>query len=114
MITRALRFRGYGSLNYVYREGKAVRGDLVALKFVLNRRRKLPRVAVVVSKKVHKSAVKRNRVRRRIYEIVRQHLPAITEPYDMVFTVFSDQVETLPQNELAKIITDQLRKANII
>jgi len=38
---------------------------------------------VVVSKKVHKSAVGRNRIRRRVYEILRQHVPHFTGVYDV-------------------------------
>lgn len=114
MLAHAFRFHGYGSLNYVYKQGELVRGPLCSLRYVLNTRRKSARVAVVVSKKVHKSAVVRNRIRRRIYELVRQQQPAITEPYDIVFTIFSDKVATVTQAELTSTITDQLRKAHII
>ncbi len=114
MIAKRIRFHGYGSLNYVYRSGQTVRGTQCMLRYAKNERRKSPRVAVVVSKKVSKSAVVRNRIRRRIYEIVRQYEPAISEPYDMVFSVFSDQVQDIPNKELQKIIADQLKKAKII
>lgn len=114
MIAKRIRFHGYGSLNYVYRSGQTIRGTQCMLRYVKNERRKSPRVAVVVSKKVSKSAVVRNRIRRRIYEIVRQYEPAISEPYDMVFSVFSDQVQDIPNKELQKIIADQLKKAKII
>ncbi len=114
MIAKRIRFHGYGSLNYVYRSGQTVRGTQCMLRYAKNERRKSPRVAVVVSKKVSKSAVVRNRIRRRIYEIVRQYEPAISEPYDMVFSVFSDQVQDIPNKELQKIIADQLKKAKLI
>jgi hypothetical protein len=45
---------------------------------------------------------------------MRQHQAAITEPYDMVFTVFSEQVAEAEYPELLKLITSQLRKAGII
>ncbi len=114
MIARTFRFHGYGSLNYVYRQGATVRNTLCSLRYVKNDRRKTPRVAVVVSKKVHKSAVVRNRIRRRFYEVLRQHQAAITEPYDMIFSVFSDQVAEMPYPELMKLLTSQLREAKII
>lgn len=114
MIARKFRFHGYGSLNYVYKNGQTVRGTLCSLKYAKNTRRKNFRVAVVVSKKVHKSAVTRNRIRRRIYEIIRAHQDHIGEPYDMVFSVFSDQVVTLPDAELNALITSNLSKAKII
>lgn len=114
MIASTFRFHGYGSLNYVYRQGTTVRNTLCSLRYIKNERRKKPRVAVVVSKKVHKSAVVRNRIRRRLYEIIRQHQPAITEPYDIIFSVFSDQVAEMPYPELMKLLTSQLREAKIL
>jgi ribonuclease P protein component len=114
MISRIFRFHGYGSLNYVYKHGKSVRTPACALKYIQNKRRSSPRMAVVVSKKVHKSAVTRNRIRRRVYEILRQHQPAITEPYDMVFTIFDQKAATMPHKELFAVITALLREAKII
>lgn len=114
MISRAHRFHGHGSLRYVYQQGQTVRGPLTALKFVENSRRTEYRLAVVVSKKISKSAVKRNRARRRLYEAVRSHEAQITKPYDMVMTVFHEQLTTLPADELARLVRAQLRQAGVI
>jgi ribonuclease P protein component len=114
MIGRVFRFHGHGSLRYVYRNGKTVRGPLCALKYVRNERRDKYRLAIVVSKKVHKSAVVRNRIRRRIYEVFRQEAPRITDAYDMVLTVFSDTIGTLEPEELRRVIRAQLKQAGII
>lgn len=69
---------------------------------------------MVVSKKVHKSAVVRNRIRRRIYEQIRLGADQITEPYDIVVTVFHDTVADMPAAELATLVRAQLRQANIV
>lgn len=114
MIARRHRFHGYGSLRYVYKHGQTVRGSMLSLKFVPNTRRSAYRLAVVVSKKVDKSAVVRNRIRRRVYEVVRQLEDRIQAPYDMVLTVFSEQLATMPADELKKMVTAQLKKARII
>lgn len=114
MIAKAHRFHGYGSLKHLYRHGAVVRGPLTALKYQQNPRRKTYRVAVVVSKKVHKSAVVRNRIRRRLFEIVRHYESRITEPYDIVITVFHDSITTLPHEELDTMIRTQLSQAKII
>lgn len=114
MISRQHRFHGLGSLNYTYRRGKTVRCRELSLKFIVNSRRKSYRAAVVVSRKVHKSAVVRNRIRRRIYEIVRLHDDNIQTPYDLIFTVFSEQTATMPAPELNKIVAGLLREAKII
>jgi ribonuclease P protein component len=110
MIGRAHRFHGYGSLKRAYQQGRSVRSSQVNLRFVARASDRPYRVAVVVSRKVNKSAVVRNRIRRRIYELVRQanNVPAAT---DLVFTVFSDQLAELDSAQLATTIADLLQKA---
>lgn len=71
-------------------------------------------MAVVVSRKVHKSAVVRNRIRRRLYEVVRRAEPRMTGPFDLVFTVFSDQVAELEAAELEFLVLSKLEKAGIL
>lgn len=114
MLARKHRFHGHNSLRYTYNEGATIRGPLMALKYVRNKKRKDYRVSVVVSKKVHKSAFVRNRIRRRLYEIVRRQEQGIVEPYDMVITVFHDTVAELPADELQKSLVWQLKKAGIV
>ena len=114
MINAKHRFHGHGSLKYTYQNGETVRGPLCAIKYVQNNRRTHYRLAVVVSKKVHKSAVVRNRIRRRLYEAVRLEAHKITEPYDMVVTVFNDQIATIPSVEITKMVHAQLKQAKII
>jgi ribonuclease P protein component len=114
MIGRKNRFHGYGSLRFVYQNGKTTRSNLLAIKSIENKKRSHYRLAVVVSKKIHKSAVVRNRIRRRVYEAVRQLEPPITKNYDIVVTVFSDQVATLEPGELTKTLQGLLRQARII
>ena len=113
MIARQHRFHGYGSLRYTYQHGKTVRGPLMAIKSVSNDRRASYRLAVVVSKKVNKSAVVRNRIRRRLYEVFRTQLADLDRPYDMVITVFHDRLAELPAPELQQMVVAQLRQAGI-
>jgi ribonuclease P protein component len=114
MIKRAHRFHGYNSLRFAYTSGQTVRGPLFAVKSALNPRRKSFRIAVVVSRKVHKSAVARNRMRRRLYELVREHEPEIKQPYDIVITVFHDGVMQEPHKNLAKQVQKQLQASGVL
>ncbi|HYH75814.1 MAG TPA: ribonuclease P protein component [Candidatus Saccharimonadales bacterium] len=114
MIDRIHRFQGHGSLRFVYQKGKVVRGQFCSLKFISNSRRDTYRLAVVVSRKVHKSAVVRNRIRRRIYEIIRHEEAAICGPFDLVFTVYNDQLATMPAAELRGALVSQLKKACVL
>jgi ribonuclease P protein component len=114
MISRAHRFHGYNSLNFVYRSGQTVRGPLFAVKYTLNPKRKTYRAAVVVSKKVHKSAVARNRMRRRLYALLQELEPQINEPYDVVITVFHDSLLEEPSENLSRQLKGQLEGAGIL
>ncbi len=114
MIAFKHRFHGHGSLRFVYQNGKTIRGQLFSIKYATNKRRADYRVAVVVSKKISKSAVKRNRMRRRLYEAFRKDAPSIHAPYDIVITVFSDQVMDVDFTTLSNTLTKQLEQASVI
>ncbi len=98
----------------MYQRGQIVRGPLVSLRYVRNDRIASYRVAVVVSRKVSKSAVVRNRIRRRLYEIIRKHAAAIVGPYDVVLSVYGEEVATMSHASLQKTLLGQLHKAGIV
>ena len=62
------------------------------------------RAAVVVSKKVHKSAVKRNRIRRRIFETLRNNEVRIPEGSQMIISVFDARFATIEHKDLEGVI----------
>jgi ribonuclease P protein component len=70
-------------------------------------------VAVVVSKKVSKSAVVRNRIRRRMYEAVRTSAGRIQDAYDIVFIVYSDQLAEMPAEMVQRAVVEKLEKGGI-
>ena len=113
MLSFRYRFHGHNSLRYVYKNGQAIRSHLITLKYIANPNRSKPRFAVVVSKKVHKSAIGRNRIRRRIYEVLRRELPELQPKHDMVFLVFSSEVLALPHDELLDTIRQLIQAAHI-
>ncbi len=114
MIAREHRFHGHNSLKYVYRHGAVIRGPWFSLKYTPNTKRDSYRAAVVVSRKISKSAPPRNRIRRRMYELIREFAPGFTNPYDIVFTIFSEQVAELPSDQLRSAVEGQLKKAGIL
>lgn len=113
MISRLHRFHGYGSLSRAYKQGSSVRGQYFALRYLHNPRRKSYRLAIVVSRKVHKSAVVRNRIRRRLYEAFRLQLSNVTTPYDLVVTVYSDRVATLESADIRRAVTSCIKAARL-
>jgi ribonuclease P protein component len=94
MIPFSYRFHGHNSLRYVYKNGLVARSRFATLKSTPNSHRSKSRFAVVISKKVLKSAVRRNRIRRRIYEYI------LDQNYDIAVIVLSSELLTMPANEL--------------
>lgn len=113
MLTKANRFHGHGSLKYLYKNGTAVRSHWITLKYISNPRRKKSRVSVVISKKVHKSAVGRNRIRRRVYEIMRHELPNFNGVYDITVIVISSEAITAEHSDLLKNVKDLLSQTPV-
>ena len=111
MIPSPFRFHGHNSLRYVYTNGKAVRSQQMTIKWVQNTHRSKPRFSVVVSKKVLKSAIGRNRIRRRIYEYLRTHIAQFNDTYDIVVITTSPDLKDIPYTELSELIGGLLDKA---
>lgn len=109
MLERKHRFHGYTSLKKTYPKTKSVRGSYISLRYVVRSGGKPFRVAVVVGKKVHKSAVKRNRIRRRVFEAIRTS-KNIPESTDLIFNIYSEQVAEMEFSVLVEQINDLLSK----
>ena len=101
MLAKKYRFHSRGGVRYVYQHGKTVRKPRMSLVFCDNTRG-FTRIAVVVSKKVTKAAVKRNRIRRRVYEVVRQNFEFIPKKRDYIFVIYSDDLLKMSYSELVK------------
>jgi ribonuclease P protein component len=86
---------------------------MATIKWVANKHRTKPRIAVVVSKKVIKSAVARNRIRRRIYEYVRLQLPRFNKVCDVVVIVTASEFLTMPAPELAEQLSQLLDQTDL-
>lgn len=112
MLNKRYRFHSRGGVRYVYQKGKTVRKPKMSLVFAENTRG-FTRVAVVVSKKVIKSAVGRNRIRRRIYEAIRINFEYLPKKTDYIFVVFSKDVKDMPFNELEKLLGELVEESKV-
>ena len=99
-------------MKYVYRNGKTVRRSRMSLVFCDNSRG-FTRVAVVVSKKVAKTAVKRNRIRRRVYEALRCNFELIPKKRDYIFVVYSNDVIKMSYAELVKLLGELVAESKV-
>jgi ribonuclease P protein component len=74
------------SFKKVLEEGKTISTSFLVLKYL---EQDLPyfRLGILITKKVSKKATERNKIKRRIREIVRLNLPETPKNLDMVFIV---------------------------
>lgn len=71
------------------------------------------RIGFVVSQKISKKAVIRNKIKRRLREIIRLNLLIIKEGYDIVFFT-KKGIENKKFSELKEIVKKLLQKARLI
>ena len=109
MLNKRYRFHSRGGVRYTYQNGRAIRRPKLTLVHAVNSRKR-QRFAVVVSKKIAKSAVTRNRIRRRVYEAIRlaRREQNFVAPKDSIFIVQSREVETMEFGELKNLVASLL------
>ncbi len=108
MLTRIHRFHGHNALRPAYQKGSSAYGKNLKLIWLPSRAGAY-RAAVVVSKKVHKSAVVRNRIRRRIFELLRNTVPS-DAGFELVAVVQNSAVATMAAPELEAEVMGLLKK----
>ena len=114
MLRKLNRFHGHQSVRRIYKQGRAQRNSLGSVHIFTDPKHPVTHAAVVVSKKVHKSAVVRNRIRRRIYELVRMHMMEFNHPAQIVFTVYQPEAATMPADQLAEEVRNLLNRAKLL
>lgn len=94
------------------KKGKSRIKDFLVLKTVKNNL-KLTRVGLVVSQKVSKKAVQRNKVKRKLREAVRNNIKKIKLGYDLIFFT-KKGVEKKSFSEIKKEVEDLLARAKLL
>lgn len=114
MLSKLNRFHGHQSVRRVYKQGRAERNTLGSLHVYSDQKTTETHAAVVVSKKVDKSAVVRNRIRRRVYEIVRNNMADFNHPANLVLTIYQADAATMPSEELVARVKNLLSRSKLI
>jgi ribonuclease P protein component len=110
MLAKPLRLRKAADITHAYKRGTyGGSAGVLSVKAAVSGR-STPRVVVVVSKKVDKRAVVRNRLRRRISGDLESHWQTVRPGYDIVVSVHSD-VSTLPAEKLHEHLFQALERA---
>ena len=109
MIPNKNRFHRRNHVNSVYKKGKSVRSGSLSLKFMISNSDD-HKFAVSISKKVAKSAVTRNRIRRRVFEQIRTN-ENIPKGMWGVVGVFDESLVDAPAKDLSAQINSLISKA---
>jgi len=97
----------------VFKSGFRVFGPAIALSYANKDGQNGPRVAFVVSKKVAKTAVERNKIRRRCYASVFPFLSRVKSSFLLVFSV-KNVLVTADRQKLTQEIERLLKKAGAL
>lgn len=112
MLHSANRFHRRNHVNRVYKQGRSVRRGALSMKYRFAPEGDTVRFAVVVSKKVAKSAVVRNRIRRRVFEVLRHELSSVKPGFEGVVGVYDISVLDLPHKELVSTLQGLIKEAH--
>lgn len=96
----------------IYKKGEFFATKLIHFKY-LNNNLPLTRVGFVISTKVSKSAVKRNKIKRVIREVFRLNLDKIKKGMDIVVIVKPGAIE-LERTDIEKNVLFFLKKAKLL
>lgn len=113
MLASANHLRKASDITRVYRRGTyGAGGGLFSLKAAPSGQT-LSRAVVVVSKKVSKRAVARNRMRRRLAALLQEIWTTVPGGYDIVVSVHTAEVADIPADTLRQKLTSALVAARV-
>ncbi len=112
MLPKINRLKNKKDFDRVFKEGSGFKNNFLAIKIVKNNI-DASRFGFVVSQKVSKKAVIRNKIKRRLREIVKKNLDGFKNGIDVVLVVFSS-LNDKDFLETQKITNDLFKKSGII
>jgi ribonuclease P protein component len=112
MLSAENRLKKTKEINRVFSKGKFGGGGPITAKALQNRL-KVSRAVVIVSKKISKRAVVRNRIRRRVLGWLQPNWATVEPGYDIVVTV-RDDISELETTAIAHSIETSLKRAGVI
>lgn len=115
MLARRHRFFGFGSVKPVLKSGISVRQGFFTIRALKRRcdpEASCPsRAAVVVSRRAAKSAVVRNRIRRRVYARLGESWTDLATPVDVAVIVHDARLADWPSAQLSQALQQTLQAA---
>ena len=112
MLPKINRIKKQKDFEIIFKKGVSFKNSLFVLKFIKNSLNKT-RVSFIVSNKISKKATVRNKIRRRLSEIVKKEINNIKGSLDIVF-ISLPGIEKKDFLELKDALNNLLIKAKII
>lgn len=113
MLPKQRRIRKSSEYKRIFQDGKVVFSDIFIFKYLENNE-DMTRFGIIVSTKVSKKAVKRNKVKRQISAILELMLKDVKEGYDCAIMVKKGIGDTFKFHELKKQIQHLFKKGNLL
>lgn len=111
-LNRALRLRKSSEFQRVRQQGRSIASRLLILAWVPNEVGKL-RIGFVVSKRISKLAVERNRVKRLLSEAIRRHISELPSGWDIVLSA-RNHITIADLRALEEDIVNLLHRARLL
>jgi len=112
MLAKKYRLSKRNDFESIFKNGKKAFSKFFGIRFKLNDLEN-PRITVVVSNKVSKSAVKRNRIKRQVRAIVKPTMTTFKQNFDIIINVLSPILEA-ERDTIEGDLLNLLKKNNII
>lgn len=106
MLKRIYRFEGGKKIKQIQIKGRPISGNFVLVKFLIYNNLTTSKFAIVISKKISKKAVTRNKIKRQISHIISKNISKIKSGLGVVIIVrkISSDFSSL-ENDLLNILT---------
>jgi ribonuclease P protein component len=112
MLVRRYRLTKRNDFKKVFQRGKKSFGKLFSIRHLVNDLEN-PRIAVVVSNKVSKRAIVRNKIKRRIRAVVKNNLADVSDNYDVIISALPPSVD-VDYDTLKVELINALKQNNIL
>jgi ribonuclease P protein component len=113
MLSKSNRLNIKTAFPKVRGSGKKIHHPLLSLYFLFDSEITEPKLNVITSKKVAKSAVKRNRIRRLIHTVLQQNIDQLKPNTKSIFLVHKD-FSNQKVEQISPLILELLKSAKLI
>jgi len=112
MLPREYRLKKRNDFQVVFQQGRTYQEDFLKIKFIRNKKQ-INRFGIVVGLKISKKAVVRNKIRRRLQEIIRINFNRFRLGFDIVIFPTS-QIIGKKYQEIEDVSIKLFKKAGLL